>query len=247
MRLHLQQPGWAAGNTKSQPDVVAAAPDSPALAPAAPPFPASVSQHAALAGSRRVSSKQRFLGSARIPSSSPCLSQAPRSTWTSLGCSVPKPGPVAPARCPYLGAAVLGQVFHQDFPPVAQLPPHPLQPRGHLLGVQRGHLSRAQRGLRGLPRRPSRGSRSQARAPRAASPRRHLPGAPLQTRRGRSEAGEKAERPRGGEAGRTRSKGARAGEAPQPPTREGAEPGDTPSPDTPPMLRPSSPNDTCLS
>lgn len=105
---------------------------------------------------------------------------------------------------PHLAVAVLGQVFHQDFPAVAQLPAHPLQPRGDLLRVQRGGrrapgvVARLGGGVR--PARPRLRLRSrraaQARAPLAAGSRcrrRHLPGRPAAA--GSSEArGEGRER-----------------------------------------------------
>lgn len=91
-----------------------------------------------------------------------------------------------PALTSYLAVAVLGQVFHQDFSAVAQLPVHPLQPRGDLLGVQRagrgapGVLACAGGGGRPARPRPWPRRAAQARAPLAAtaSRRRHFPGRP---------------------------------------------------------------------
>lgn len=90
---------------------------------------------------------------------------------------------------PHLAVAVLGQVFHQDFSAVAQLPAHPLQPRGDLLRVQRGGrrapgvVARLGGGVRPARPRLRLGPRraAQARAPLAAGSRcrrRHLPGRP---------------------------------------------------------------------
>lgn len=204
--------------------------------------------------------RRAVLLTARIPSL-PLVPDRPKASGSSLdtrGSFPPEPCPAAPGRVaslpgpPYLAAAVLGQVFHQDLPTVAQLPVHPLQPRGDLLRVQRGgrgaagDLARPGGGAR--PARPRPGARprraAQARAPlaTAASRRRHLPGAPrlrapreargeAETERGRRPGrGPGGQRPqsgprarRGGEAGRRRRNQQPAGGERKPERRGGAQ------------------------